>query len=100
MAPLSPSKKKWLTHEQKLKYSRTLAFFLCGLVAAAAAGIYAAERIYNKKRYHTSHLTGRKWLDELLAGNDNRIKDQFGMSKHVFRKLVKELFKKTSLTDS
>jgi hypothetical protein len=33
---------------------------------------------------HTSILTGRAWLDEPLHGHPDQIKEQLGVSKHVF----------------
>ncbi|KAF8995338.1 hypothetical protein BDZ89DRAFT_908856, partial [Hymenopellis radicata] len=39
----------------------------------------------------TSILTGERWLRELLAGNDDRFSEQFGMGKETFRILLKEL---------
>ncbi|KAF9510897.1 hypothetical protein BS47DRAFT_1299638, partial [Hydnum rufescens UP504] len=36
--------------------------------------------------YHTSSLTGEKWLSEMLAheAHPEQIHDQLGMHKHIF----------------
>ncbi|KIJ23561.1 hypothetical protein M422DRAFT_146426, partial [Sphaerobolus stellatus SS14] len=46
---------------------------------------------------HDSILTGTGWLKELLHGNINRMRNHFGMRKHVFRKLVSVLEEKGGL---
>ena len=38
-----------------------------------------------------SILSGRMWLDELLAGHPERFNEQFGTSKHAFQLLSREL---------
>ncbi|KIJ33470.1 hypothetical protein M422DRAFT_264575 [Sphaerobolus stellatus SS14] len=52
------------------------------------------ENHYEKTIQHDSALTGRAWLEELLNSNENRIKNNLGMWKHVFRHLVDVLEKK------
>ncbi|KAJ7460458.1 hypothetical protein B0H11DRAFT_2315797 [Mycena galericulata] len=37
---------------------------------------------------HTSILTGQKWLSELLDGHPDHFRDQLGMAKHVFIRLI------------
>ena len=39
----------------------------------------------------TSILSGQMWLDELLVGHPERFREQFGMSKHAFQLLSREL---------
>ncbi|KAJ7196897.1 hypothetical protein B0H12DRAFT_1038097, partial [Mycena haematopus] len=46
---------------------------------------------YCKTDMHTSALSGRAWLDELLAGHPNRIYIALGMRRHVFLALVLQL---------
>jgi len=73
---------------------------LLSVLSAVLASAHMSEKVYNKKKYHDSQLTGRAWLDELLQGNESHIRDQSGMAKHVFRRLVKVLIKKKLLRDS
>jgi len=80
----------WAAREAELKHRRAI-FYMVGLVATAGARFYA-ESIFFKLPYHNSALTGQMWVNELLSGNPRCIKDQLGMGKHVFRKLVKKLF--------
>src|SRR5882724_11506289 len=76
--------------EAELKHRRAI-LYMVGLVSTAGARFYA-ESIFFKLPYHNSALTGQMWVNELLSGNPRRIKDQLGMGKQVFRKLVKNLF--------
>lgn len=41
--------------------------------------------------YHTSILSGRMWVDELLEGHPDRIYCELGVRKEVFRELVRVL---------
>ena len=41
--------------------------------------------------YHTSILTGQGWVMELLEGHPERIRNELGVHKMVFRILVAEL---------
>lgn len=45
----------------------------------------------DKEPYHTSILSGFAWVQELLNGHPERIKNELGMRKHVFLALVQEL---------
>jgi len=47
----------------------------------------------------TSILSGQMWLDELLAGHPERFNEQFGMSKHAFQLLSRELQFYSGLTN-
>ncbi|KAH9052003.1 hypothetical protein EDB83DRAFT_2206325, partial [Lactarius deliciosus] len=35
-----------------------------------------------------SSLLGQQWVDELLAGHDNRFHNKLGLHKHVFQQLL------------
>jgi hypothetical protein len=50
-------------------------------------GLFTAPQ-YCKEAMHTSVLSGRAWLDELLNGHPDRIYIALGMRKHVFLALV------------
>ena len=47
----------------------------------------------------TSILSGQMWLDELLVGHPERFGEQFGMSKHTFQLLSRELQLHSGLTN-
>jgi len=67
------------------------------LLSASAVATFYAETTFFKRAYHDSILTGKQWVQELLQGNPNRIKDQLGMGKHVFQKLIQQLYSLTSV---
>jgi hypothetical protein len=47
----------------------------------------------------SSILSGQMWLDELMAGHPERFREQFGMTKHTFRLLSRELQLHSGLVD-
>ncbi|KAI5898160.1 uncharacterized protein SCHCODRAFT_02473277, partial [Schizophyllum commune H4-8] len=47
--------------------------------------------------YHTSVLTGRLWIQELLHGHRNRMSDNIGTRPFVFRALERELIRRGGL---
>lgn len=53
-------------------------------------GLYVYPQ-YCKTDLHTSALSGRAWLDELLSGHPDRIYIALGMRRHVFLALVLQL---------
>ena len=59
-------------------------------VAVAGALIYAQLQ-YDKTPYHTSALTGEAWVQELLTGHPERIRNKLGVHKEVFDKLIRSL---------
>jgi hypothetical protein len=44
-----------------------------------------------RKPYHTSALSGRAWVQELIEGHKRRMREVLGMHMHVFLKLLMEL---------
>jgi hypothetical protein len=46
------------------------------------------ESFHLRQPFHTSALTGRAWVRELLHGHPGRIRISLGVSKDVFRKLI------------
>lgn len=46
-----------------------------------------------KVPYHTSILTGKAWVIELITGHPDRIKHNFGVHLEVFESLVQTLHK-------
>ncbi|KAJ7098908.1 hypothetical protein C8R44DRAFT_577451, partial [Mycena epipterygia] len=55
------------------------------------AVVLYASPLYWKQEYHTSALSGRGWVNELLVGHPKRIKTELGMRLHVFIALVAQL---------
>ncbi|KAJ6448295.1 hypothetical protein C8R45DRAFT_767672, partial [Mycena sanguinolenta] len=47
-----------------------------------------ASPLYWKQDYHTSALTGRAWVNELIVGHPDRIKTELCMKVHVFLALA------------
>ncbi|KAI0310556.1 hypothetical protein OF83DRAFT_1033863, partial [Amylostereum chailletii] len=45
----------------------------------------------NPEPYHTSILSGHAWVQELLDGHRNRMKDALHIRPPVFRRLEKDL---------
>lgn len=58
---------------------------------AVAAIAMTAGMSQDKVPMHTSILTGRGWLEELLNGHHSRFHRSMGMERHVFKKLVHSL---------
>ena len=52
---------------------------------------------YNQEAYHTSILSGEQWVEDMAAGHQDKLKDNFGINKHVFCQLRKELVEKGGL---
>lgn len=49
------------------------------------------RQYYDKQPYHTSILSGRGWVQELLDGHPERIHTELGVHKHVFMALIAKL---------
>jgi hypothetical protein len=64
--------------------------------SAIAASIYYASN-FDKKRQHTSRLSGKEWLKELLNRHPRRIRDNLGVSRESFYLLEDLLIKKSNL---
>jgi hypothetical protein len=58
--------------------------------AALAVSLYASQW-YWKQPYHNSSLTGASWVEELVYGHPERIRNCLRMHVHVFLALVSEL---------
>jgi hypothetical protein len=70
------------------------------VVLAAAASAFAVAKTSTKIQKHTSILTRGQWVQELLTGHPDRIKEALGMSKAVFRRLLCYLQNQCRLRDS
>jgi hypothetical protein len=71
MAPTSPSKMmcKSLSAQQIKNNKHKRASIILAAIGGAASAVTHALGFIDKECIHTSILTGRKWLDELLAGS-------------------------------
>jgi len=58
--------------------------------ATLAVQLYASP-LYWKQPYHISALTGEMWVNELIYGHPDRIRNCLGMRVHVYLALVGEL---------
>jgi hypothetical protein len=68
------------------------AVLLAATVATATTLLHYAEMRASIQPYHTSILTGEKWLGELVSStNLHRFYEQLGMALPVFTTLVTEL---------
>ncbi|KIK14211.1 hypothetical protein PISMIDRAFT_17463 [Pisolithus microcarpus 441] len=54
----------------------------------ALLSLLAAASRNNREAYHTSILSGQGWVDELLNGHPQRIRNELGVHKHVFLRLI------------
>lgn len=72
-----------------------LAAFL--VTAGAAATAAYSQPWYERTPYHTSELTGRRWLDELFNGHSNQMLDNLGIRAAVFTRLCNELAARSGL---
>ncbi|KAF7371821.1 putative nuclease HARBI1-like protein [Mycena venus] len=93
-ARLHNKKRKEQERQRKI---RLVAALSC-TVAAFMASLFleAPEPI----PMHTSILTGQRWLSELLDGHPDRLRDQLGLAKHVFFRLLFELQAYSGLVDT
>ena len=82
--------------QQKIAKKRTIMTVLVG----ATFALEVSSQHFDKTPKNTSILTGRRWLDELLAGHPICFYDNLGMNKHVFCALVSELGTTAGLYDT
>lgn len=84
------------SRSEERRYRGSILLLLAGHIlklAAYVTFIYYTTFLEgaNPQPYHTSALTGRAWISELLDGHPNRIKTELGVHKHVFQILIEEL---------
>ena len=76
--------------QQMHKYcSCTAAIFVNVIVTAA---ILAVTPLVDKIPCHTSILSGKGWVQELITRHPKHMKTELGMRPHVFFLLIKELY--------
>lgn len=69
-------------------------------ITSVMEAIHATERLLNPEPYHTSQLSGRRWVEELKYGHPHRMADNIGVRPAVFSKLEQELVSKGGLLPS
>lgn len=67
-------------------------------IAAVVAVIDATWNQVNPEPYHNSILTGRGWVQELLDGHRDRMKDSLAFRPPIFRRLERELISRGHLS--
>jgi hypothetical protein len=70
-----------LSEDQRRKIAGLSAAVFVYITVASAAALVAP---YNRTPYHNSAFRGMDWVNELLEGHPDRIKNELGMRKHVF----------------
>ena len=72
------------------------------LLTAASAGlvIHSMSGHYCKEPQNNSSLTGPAWVQEITLGHPSRCRNNLGLNKHVFSKLLQELQARAGLVDS
>ena len=70
---------------------------VCMTILAAANATTSYASWFNKKLQHMSRLSGKQWVEELLAGHQTRFYNELGMQKFAFRRLLCVLEQKTGL---
>ena len=68
------------------------------VAGAAAVSTYASH--FEKVPQHTLILSGQQWVNELIEGHPGRFKNEMGMNKHVFNKLLEVLKEYGGLNDT
>jgi len=69
------------------------------IMAGYASALAYASR-FEKVAQHTSALRGQQWVNELQGGHPERFKNEIGMGKHVFNKLLEVLEENGGLKDT
>jgi uncharacterized protein YceK len=69
-------------------------------IMAGCATVLAYASHFEKVTQHMSALSRQQWVDELRGGHPERFKNEMGMSKHVFNKLLKMLKEDGRLKDT
>jgi hypothetical protein len=79
--------------EQQLQHRHELLLQCANLVvnAVGSAAMMYARPLYDKTPYHASALSGEDWVLELLNSHPERIRNELGVHKHVFKGLISAL---------
>ena len=92
-----------MPRSRQLAHARRQNIILLAVISMLQAAWLAitlySSQWYWKQPYHTSALTGAAWVNELVYGHPERIRNCLGMRVHVFLALISEL-RLCGLTDS
>ena len=80
------------------KHVALLAGMTVIMAGYASALAYASH--FEKVMQYISILSGQQWVDKLRKGHPKRFKNEIGMRKHVFNKLLEVLKKDGGLEDT
>jgi DDE superfamily endonuclease len=97
MAPLASQSLSNLRRQRKNKRRRNLLLAVSASFAGAAAAITYYGNNFEKNAQHTSKLRGQQWMEELLEGHHQRMKDNMGISAEGFLYLRGLLIEKAGL---
>lgn len=81
-------------HENHRRHRMRRLRLLIGIAVASATLAIVKHQLELRRPpipYHTSALSGRAWVRELLNGHPDRILNELSVWKHVFRALLDEL---------
>ena len=76
-------------HQQVRKMMSMVAFTMANIVVTTALNY--TDPLYNMLPYHTSALSGADWVQELISGHPECIRNELGVHKHVFHALMEEM---------
>ena len=87
--------------EHACQHQRTAAIATVSAIACAAYAVASTSHLTTIRHpYHTSVLSRPAWVRELLLGNGHRIRENLGLRRRVFCRLVTALEQKSGLCDS
>ena len=94
-----------ITHSHKARHVRSQRYrhiqLICTIACASAgAVIQSIAGQYIKTPRNNSTLSCSQWVKELLDGHRDRFRDSLGLNKHVFKKLLSELQKRSGLCNT
>ena len=81
------------SHGRDSRHRRHI-FALTAITVVLASAVSTIQNAWNRlhpEPYHTSILSGRQWVQELLDGHHDRMQDSLGIRPHVFLKLESQL---------
>lgn len=85
------------TYCRRHQLSKIAILSICASVTALSNYI---KGYYIKTPRNDSKLSGSEWNHEILNGHGGRFRSAFGLSKHVFNRLLQILQSKAGLKDS
>jgi hypothetical protein len=92
---MAPSSSPQSLLKRRMKRNRKV-LLITSILAATASAIYIKSRLL-KNPQHTSKISGREWMEELIYGHHRRIRDNLGVSQEGFMYLEDLLVRKGGL---